>query len=360
MRSASRLLAALLALASAGAFAKDSPLTLRLLERGKHEEATLTGNDVSCDGDVTGSFLSVDADGGRVRILGGAVPKFCRLLRITGDIRVVAGEERRGLRGTLLVSANGDQLRFNAELKPEDYVGSVIHAEADALPSAALEAQAIVTRSYALANRGRHLDAGYDFCDLTHCQLYRGDSKVSARTLEAAKRTEGQVLTVSGKTVSAYFHAACGGATASSKEVFGDLGPRGVSDLRGDGTALCAAASGFDWTAAVDATGLFPGKGETRVLRRGADGRVEEVIIHGRKLSGPRLLAEVNRRYGHSTLLSTRFDLREHNGKLLFKGRGVGHGVGFCQAGAAALARDGKSATGILKHYFPDATLTKR
>ncbi len=44
-------------------------------------------------------------------------------------------------------------------------------------------------------------------------------------------------------------------------------------------------------------------------------------------------------------------------GTVVFRGKGHGHGVGMCQNGAAAMARDGKTARQILAHYYPDATV---
>jgi stage II sporulation protein D len=42
---------------------------------------------------------------------------------------------------------------------------------------------------------------------------------------------------------------------------------------------------------------------------------------------------------------------------MLFEGRGRGHGVGLCQRGALALARQGWSAERILAHYYPGAAI---
>lgn len=43
--------------------------------------------------------------------------------------------------------------------------------------------------------------------------------------------------------------------------------------------------------------------------------------------------------------------------KFAFIGRGVGHGVGLCQTGAAEMAREGKSYRDILAFYFPRALI---
>jgi stage II sporulation protein D len=42
---------------------------------------------------------------------------------------------------------------------------------------------------------------------------------------------------------------------------------------------------------------------------------------------------------------------------VIFEGKGSGHGLGLCQQGASAMARDGASFREILAHYFPNTTL---
>ena len=54
----------------------------------------------------------------------------------------------------------------------ETAVASIVAAESTAdTPFEALKAQAVATRSYLIASRGRHRD--FDFCDTTHCQFLR-------------------------------------------------------------------------------------------------------------------------------------------------------------------------------------------
>jgi len=40
-------------------------------------------------------------------------------------------------------------------------------------------------------------------------------------------------------------------------------------------------------------------------------------------------------------------------------GRGFGHGVGMCQFGAEGMARQGRSATEILRHYYRGAAIER-
>ena len=50
---------------------------------------------------------------------------------------------------------------------------------------------------------------------------------------------------------------------------------------------------------------------------------------------------------------STWFDVERRGQTFVFEGRGFGHGVGLCQAGALARIRAGRKLPAILQTYFP-------
>lgn len=54
----------------------------------------------------------------------------------------------------------------------------------------ALKAQAIVARTYALRNRGKHRSQGFDLCALPHCQVYRGINAEDPRINKAIASTK--------------------------------------------------------------------------------------------------------------------------------------------------------------------------
>jgi stage II sporulation protein D len=54
------------------------------------------------------------------------------------------------------------------------------------------------------------------------------------------------------------------------------------------------------------------------------------------------------------------FNVRKTRDGFVFSGKGYGHGVGLCQAGAIARLRSGASVTSVLAHYFPGTTLAVR
>lgn len=60
---------------------------------------------------------------------------------------------------------------------------------------------------------------------------------------------------------------------------------------------------------------------------------------------------------GVNELKSTFFTVEMAPDRLIFRGRGYGHGVGMCIAGASGMARTGSTHTEILSHYYGGATL---
>ena len=86
-------------------------------------------------------------------------------------------------------------------------------------PAAALQAQAVAARSYALASivKNRPFDLYAD----TRSQMYYGVAAESPSTTAAVKATRGEILTYGGKVVTAFYYSSSGGRTASSADVFG-------------------------------------------------------------------------------------------------------------------------------------------
>ncbi len=113
----------------------------------------------------------------------------------------------------------------------DDYVlGSVLAEvtpldEPDAVVATIYEVQAIIARTYAVAQLGRHRAEGFDLCDTTHCQLYDPARVRSSRFAAAARaavvETRGRILVYGTHAAEALFHADCGGATAAADAVWG-------------------------------------------------------------------------------------------------------------------------------------------
>ena len=113
----------------------------------------------------------------------------------------------------------------------EDYVAGVVAGELaigaidPRVVRDMLAVQAILARTYAAANVGRHAREGFDLCSTTHCQVYRAPEQVlvANRPLaaSAAAATTGQVLTFGGRPAQTLFHANCGGRTSAPERIWG-------------------------------------------------------------------------------------------------------------------------------------------
>lgn len=340
-----------------------APLEVRVLERERLTAVTIQAASLSCDAKkLTPRSVSVAPSDRRLRA--GEQP--CDVLTAEGDVRVSAGELKRGYPGKLRVTNAAEVLSFTNLVDIEDYLPSVVEAEAAGSPAAALEAQAIVSRTFALASRGRHSQSGYDLCDLAHCQVFRGQPEANDPARAAVKKTVGKVLLVGGVVLRpAWFHSACGGGTSAALDVFGENGAGGgVTDTGQDGP-LCKDAPDFAWEWSVERSALAAALNSTpspdlsafEILRRDRSGRVLQLKSFGRRYSGTEFASRIGKSFGWGVFRSLKVTMEQVEGTLRFKGQGLGHGVGLCQQGAKTMAVKGADAAGILQKYFPDSQI---
>ena len=115
--------------------------------------------------------------------------------------------------------SDGGSLNAINAVPVDQYVKGVIPNESPASwPLAALRAQAVAARSYALSVQvGGN---GFDLYDDTSSQVYKGLESETARSNEAAEDTRSQVVEYQGKIAQTYFSACSGGHTESVQNVF--------------------------------------------------------------------------------------------------------------------------------------------
>ncbi|MEH1869775.1 MAG: SpoIID/LytB domain-containing protein [Nostoc sp.] len=282
----------------------------------------------------------------------------------------------------------------------ETYLRGVVPYEigTDA-PKAALEAQAILARTYALRNLRRFAADNYQLCADTHCQVYYGLNGAAAKTDQAIASTRGKVVTYKNELVDALYSSTTGGVTASFSDIWnGDDRPylRPVLDAATNFWNLSKQSladeknfqkfiniqQGFNeskWDA-------FRWRRETRlediikdlqkflqvknsphakfktiqamaVVKRSESGRILELAVKTDQSTFILHKDEVRSAFAAPT--STFFYLEPLNkGKpelwgYAFIGGGLGHGVGLSQTGAQNLAKLGWSSPKILQFYYP-------
>ncbi|WP_420832737.1 SpoIID/LytB domain-containing protein [Nostoc edaphicum] len=282
----------------------------------------------------------------------------------------------------------------------ETYLRGVVPYEigTDA-PTAALEAQAILARTYALRNLRRFAADNYQLCADTHCQVYYGLKGAASKTDQAIASTKGKVLTYKNELVDALYSSTTGGVTASFSDVwngddrpylrpvldaatnFWDLSKQSLADEK-NFQKFINTQQGFNeskWN-------VFRWRKETRleditkdlqkflqvknsphakfktiqamaVVKRSQSGRILELAVKTDHSTFILHKDEVRSAFAAPT--STLFYIEPLNkGKpelwgYAFIGGGLGHGVGLSQTGAQNLAKLGWSSPKILQFYYP-------
>lgn len=257
------------------------------------------------------------------------------------------------------------------EIPLEDYVAAVLPPEIGGrAPAAALEAQAVAARSYAVARAERHLEDGADLCDGTHCQVFRGLSAATSGSRAAAEATAGLVLAQRGRPIAAPFHAICGGRTARPRDVWDD---EETPELEPADDDACLSAKGAAWTFTLSrrdlpslaATVGFPEGRLLEVYGHDSSGRVSMVRLAApggasRVVRGFEFRKAASALWGWDSVRSTDFEVEETRSAYVLHGRGTGHGAGLCQAGAIARAKRGETRDAILALYYRGATVVRR
>jgi len=249
-------------------------------------------------------------------------------------------------------------------------------------------AQAVAARSFACMEIEFNADRRhYDVTNTQASQAYVGVSR-NPTALNAVQSTRGEVLEWSGALVPGYYSSCCGGIAASAVDAIGPNPVNDIPPLRSrSGPDACTEAPVYRWearrpvdelTRRVVAWGKAHGNDAVAELQHVASIDVADVNTHGRptrfvlrddrnrtaEIPANRLRAAVD--YDGERLPSVKRPLkssfvfvRPESSAMLFRGHGFGHGVGLCQYGAQALARDGLGYHRILAMYYPEASVLR-
>jgi SpoIID/LytB domain protein len=169
----------------------------------------------------------------------------------------------------------------------EAYVRGVVAAEMGAgAPAAALQAQAVASRTYALtAHAG---GTKFDVYSDTRSQVYRGRAGETPATNLAVAATAGQIVTYEGRPAITYFFASSGGRTESVQNAFPGSIPepwlQGVPDPFDQGPLHSWSANMSFAAVASHLRGLLHGSFRgIEVLRRGYSPRILAANVLGSK-----------------------------------------------------------------------------
>ena len=109
-------------------------------------------------------------------------------------------------RGMLTFSVNGSSMTGVNIIGLEEYLYGVVPSEMPkSYDAEALKAQAVAARTYAMTKLGAHAGSGYQLCDTTACQVYKGYSnEADATTAARLKRCSPHLQAAIPKAVKMY------------------------------------------------------------------------------------------------------------------------------------------------------------
>lgn len=283
----------------------------------------------------------------------------------------------------------------------ETYLRGVVpHEIGPGAPISAIQAQAIIARTYVLRNLRRFAIDDYELCADTQCQVYQGLAGTDPDVDRAITATTAQVLTHQNELVDALYSSATGGVTAPFQDVWEgaarpylkaviDAAPNQVWDLsrrsladEQNFRAFIKLRQGFNeaswrqfrWQIQSPLPEMnkhlqtylqnqkhsladFKTIQQVQVSQRSPAGRVLKVTVQTDQGQVELTKDDILRAFeAPNSLLFYLEPLYLGDGTLkgyAFIGGGLGHGVGLSQTGSYHLADLGWSAARILRFYYP-------
>ena len=268
------------------------------------------------------------------------------------------------------IEQSAGRLLVTVTMPLEEYVAAALMAESGDFENVeSQKAMAVAARTYAMRFLGQHARDGFDFCDTTHCQVF-GWKGANGAVRDAVAGTRGEVLRFEGRLAQTFYHQNCGGMVAAAHEAWPSVTE---AYLTSHADRFCAARGVMKWESAIRvadldralrAAGLtMPAGWRTiEVASRSESGRAQRLKISGggggvAPISASTFRFAVDRELGWNKIRSDLYDMRNVGEQIIFSGRGSGHGVGMCQAGAEEMAREGKNYREILNFYYPRTEL---
>lgn len=303
-------------------------------------------------------------------------------LRVEAEELFTAGEPIP--KQILIFPRSADRTRLVAEMGLEEYLLGVVPAEMPSRwPLEVLKAQAVASRSYAMATMNARAGEDYHLeSTILHQVFSYYDYQNLVNNLQkkvevAVAETAGEYLVweKSQRVFRAYYHSDCGGKTEDAHSVWEYSGKTGTVSDSG-----CQIRPSSKWEVNYSAEGLSNvlsgsmfaskvgsghGSGEilsdVKIAKRTVSGRTDELQLTWAP-SGKTGIIKANdfrKALGFKTLKSAMFEIEKKDKDFLFLGRGFGHGVGMCQLGARLMAVGGAKYQDILKRYFPKTELIR-
>jgi stage II sporulation protein D len=165
--------------------------------------------------------------------------------------------------------------------------------------------------------------------------------------------TAGELLWFEGRLAATYYHRSCGGELEDASALDPELH---APYLRRHHDDYCVRTPD-EWQTQIRKSDLARALGRpvttVSVVARSPSGRVQRLLVDGRSVTATDFRFAVGRTLGWDKLRSDLYQEQDLGDSIGFRGRGQGHGVGLCQAGAESMGERGRGYREILAFYYP-------
>jgi len=116
---------------------------------------------------------------------------------------------------------NGSNISVVNNVELCDYIKGVTPYEiSPSWPVEAQKAQALCAKNYTLRSLNRHASSGFNLCNTTHCQVYKGTSNATEVSDKAVEDVIDEAIYYDGKLAETYYYSSNGGASENSENVW--------------------------------------------------------------------------------------------------------------------------------------------
>lgn len=289
----------------------------------------------------------------RVKISSANVLKSFRLKLILPE------RKPRFYEDNLFISTEAGDLKCINQITLDNYISGVVQAESGRRSFQEFyKVQAILARTFALANIQKHAAEGFNLCDHTHCQAYFGKT-TELDIMKAVTDTKGKVVVDDNlNLIDAAFHSNSGGQTANSEDVWVKKLPylRSVNDTfstKMPNAKWERKMAKEDWLSYLKLKHNYPiqdSNARWLALTFKQDSR--NPFIEAKNIKVPLKNVRTDLQ-----LKSTFFSIYSQGDSVIFKGKGFGHGVGMCQEGAMRMAKLGYKYPEVINFYYQKTQL---
>lgn len=274
---------------------------------------------------------------------------------------------------SVFMKENGQKKQMDID----EYLTGVVAGEMKpGWPLHAYAAQAIIARTFTMEFLGRGGTRKLHGTDIStdekEAQAYNA-AAITPLIRRAVQMTKGLVLTYKSRYIKGWYSASCGGVTTYAKEGLGYKAsePPYIKPVKCPEAKVIpnnelywqTTLTNADIDKVIKQMKLNPIGTPTKlaILKRSATQRATLLKFTGTQgstaIPGADFRINVGPEKVRSIWISN--EIKNKPGAIGIKGRGFGHGVGLCQWGSYALAKQNRSYKAIVLHYYPKADIAK-